>query len=77
LSNRRILAVTVQTNPVMRIGQPELLVDPRQASIGEFSVAPDGRRFLTTSDRMVDSPLELRIVLNWFEELERLAPHPR
>jgi Tol biopolymer transport system component len=76
-SNRRIMAVTVQTNPVMRIGQPELLVDPGQALSGDFSVAPDGRRFLTVSNRMVESPLELKIVLNWFEELERLAPHPR
>jgi hypothetical protein len=71
------MAVTVQTNPVMRIGQPELLVDPGQALSGDFSVAPDGRRFLTVSHRMVESPLELKIVLNWFEELERLAPHPR
>jgi hypothetical protein len=24
----------------------------------------------------MEGPIELRILLNWFQELERLAPHP-
>jgi hypothetical protein len=27
--------------------------------------------------RTAETPIELRVVLNWFEELERLAPHPQ
>jgi hypothetical protein len=39
--------------------------------------SPDGRRFLMLSPRAMEGPIELRLVLNWFQELERLAPHPR
>jgi hypothetical protein len=37
-----------------------------------YSVAPDGSRFLMVSDS--GQAVELRVVLNWFEELKRLAP---
>jgi hypothetical protein len=40
-------------------------------------IAPDAGRFLAVSGRAADKgPLELRVILNWFEELERLVPHP-
>ena len=38
--------------------------------------SPDGRRFLMLSPRAIEGPIELRIVLNWFLELGRLALHP-
>jgi hypothetical protein len=44
--------------------------------VGFRPIAPDGQRFLTFIPRSVGGAAELRIVLNWFEELERLAPHP-
>jgi hypothetical protein len=28
------------------------------------------------SPRAMEGTIELRLVLNWFQELERLAPHP-
>jgi hypothetical protein len=40
-------------------------------------ITPDARRFLTIANRTTEEgPLELRVILNWFDELERLAPHP-
>jgi serine/threonine-protein kinase len=72
-SRRRIMAVAVQTTQTLRVGEPQLLLKPDQ--IFRTIDTRDGRRFLTVSERTVESPLELGVVLNWFEELERLAPH--
>jgi len=68
--------VDVQTQPVLRIGQVRALNEPRGLQ-GRIMPSPDGRRFLMLSPRAMEGPIELRIVLNWFQELERLAPHPQ
>jgi eukaryotic-like serine/threonine-protein kinase len=76
-SRGRMMVVAVQTAPVLRIGQPQLASEQDRPTRG-LGVTRDGPRFLTVSRRTtVEGPLELRVVLNWFEELERLAPHPR
>ena len=38
-----------------------------------WDVAPDGR-FLVIKPSVISDPTEVRVVLNWFEELERLVP---
>ena len=65
-----------QTQPVLRIGQARALNERRGLPSG-IMPSPDGRRFLMLSPRAMEGPIELRIVLNWFQELERLAPHPQ
>ena len=70
-----IMVVPVRTDPVLRIGTPQRLVE--NENIRGFDLSPDGRRFLTLSPRSTDRPIALRVVLNWFDELERLAPHPQ
>ena len=40
--------------------------------VSQYDVAPDGERFVTVST--VESRQTMTIVLNWFEELERLVP---
>jgi hypothetical protein len=74
-SKKRVMVVAVQTDQNLRLGEPQLLLNPKEPF--RLVDTRDGQRFLTVSDRAVGSPLELRIVLNWFEELERLAPHQR
>jgi hypothetical protein len=37
-------------------------------------LAPDGRFLVILKDEPPPAPTEYRVVLNWFEELERLAP---
>ena len=72
----RMLVVAVETEPVLRVGRPQVLFEggPRWQS---YDLTADGR-FLALLPRAIkDGPVELRVVLNWFEELERLAPHPR
>ncbi len=73
-SGERTMVVAVQTDPVLRIGRPQVVNDAYQR--GYAGVTTDGRR-LSLSPRTTEGPPELRIILNWFEELERLAPHPR
>jgi hypothetical protein len=69
------MVVPVQTSPVLHVGPPAMLFETRA---GDWAgVTPDGRRFLTYGRRAMVGPPELRVVLNWFDELERLAPHPQ
>jgi serine/threonine-protein kinase len=74
-SGRRIMSVGVQTTPSLRIGQPKVWADPGLA-FGGYAFTGDNRRFLAIADRATESPLELRVILNWFQELNRLVPHP-
>ena len=41
-----------------------------------YDVAPDGNGFLMILDEGTESPpiTQLNVVLNWFDELERLVP---
>jgi hypothetical protein len=45
----------------------------------EYDVAPDGRRFLIIkyAEAQPGRQNDLRIVLNWFEELRRRVPLPK
>lgn len=53
--------------------EPRVVVQsPAYDGGGQFS--RDGRRFLMVKDD--SSSGRLNVVLNWFEELNRLAPHP-
>jgi len=71
----RMMVVDVQTAPVLRVGRPRVLfeLDRRWR---RYDVTPDGRFLVLRPRQTVEGPIELRVVLNWFEELERLAPHP-
>jgi hypothetical protein len=39
----------------------------------DYDVAPDGQRFLVPGNQ-APAPHQLELVLNWFEDLNRLAP---
>ena len=41
----------------------------------EYDVAPDGQRFVIRAVNEDAMSREIRVVLNWFEELNRLAGH--
>jgi Tol biopolymer transport system component len=73
-----LIAVPVSTEPVLQLGVPLPLFEDEFASSGgdrtNYDVDRDGQRFLMVSRGNVSDPTELHLVLNWFEELERLAP---
>ena len=77
LSASRMVVVDVQTHPDLHVGQTRPLNERRVDIRGRLMPSPDGRQFLMLSPRSMEGPIELHIILNWFQELERLAPHPQ
>lgn len=79
-NGNKMMVVDVSTTPDLALSQPHVLFEHRYAfgsaqTIPNYDVSLDGRRFLMVKDE--SSSGRLNIVLNWFEELHRLAPHPR
>ena len=77
----RIIAAAVQTSPEFRvIDRRELFsVAGLRARTGAggaaYDIAPDGTRFLALKQRPVDGQdPELRVVVNWLDELRRVPP---
>jgi len=68
----KLMAVDVESGASFRPGAPRLLFDKP----GMYDVSPDGKRFLMTRRAGAEQgpPPEIRVVLNWFEELRRRAP---
>jgi serine/threonine-protein kinase len=74
-----LMAVEIETDPGLRPGVPRVLFEwPLGFGFSrEYDVAPDGQHFvvLGTADSKEESRPRIQIVLNWFEELERLVPN--
>ena len=83
-SDGGVMAVSVETEPTFSAGSPTLLfqaayLDSSGRSVPTYDVSPDGQRFLMmkfpgliTGENSTD--VQVHIVSNWFEELNRLAP---
>lgn len=78
----RMMVVAVQTEPHFRADPPRELfrgayLSP--ATVGgvqrTYDVAADGQHFLMLEPEDDDGGLELRVILNWSQELERLVPN--
>ena len=69
----RIMAVAIQTEPKFSADAPRVVLDVGFAAEPAFDVSRDGERFLMIQ-RDASSKRSLVVVLNWFEELKRLAP---
>jgi serine/threonine protein kinase/Tol biopolymer transport system component len=82
LEGSRMMVVRVETDAGFRAENPEVLFENRDLiarssanPLGfQYAVAPDGESFLMLQTARTGQTRELRIVQNWFEELERLAP---
>jgi eukaryotic-like serine/threonine-protein kinase len=81
LNGSKIVSVAVTTQPGFAASAPRLQADVSiQTSAfyggnGEFDVSPDGQHFLFVKSREQNAvPSEVRLVLNWSEELRRLVP---
>jgi serine/threonine-protein kinase len=76
----QILAVPVTTKPRFRPGTAKVLFEGQYASTvwqdaPNFDIAPDGKSFVMIKpDEEWGKATEISVVLNWFEELKRLAP---
>ena len=77
-SGIRMMAVTIETEPVLKLGTPRVLFEKPfeqnpYVTLDEqpnYDVDPEGGRFLMVADRSVG---EIKLILNWADELERLV----
>lgn len=78
--DREVMAVPVRTVPEFSALSPEVLFEgdfyvvPGETSFPDYNISPDGERFLMI--RKQEPHRKIRVVLNWFDELERLVPVP-
>jgi serine/threonine protein kinase/Tol biopolymer transport system component len=76
----QVLAVPISTSPRFRAEAPRVLLDA-EYDMGtyrthpNFDIAPDGKSFVMVKpDEDWGRATEVKVILNWFEELKRLAP---
>ena len=74
----RVFAVDVLSHDPLRFGREELLFEgdfARGVVFGaKWDIHPDGDRFLMLQIEHSEAPPGIRVVTNWFAELERLVP---
>ena len=71
-----LVVVPIENEPRLEIGEPEVLFtfDRHTSNVShEYSVSLDGESIVTTRIPEASKPREIRVVLNWAAELERLA----
>jgi serine/threonine-protein kinase len=77
-SGDKMMAVDVVTGTDLAVGMPRMLFEAQYLmGVGGgqmYDVSPDGLRFLMIREPPDAAPNEIRVVLNWAEELERLVP---
>jgi len=72
----RLMAVPVTTGDQFKAGKPAVLFDLETKDIGHSSctISPDGTWFAGLRRDPKAKPVEVEVVLNWFEELKRRVP---
>lgn len=83
----RMMAVAVSTQPAFRAGKPKVLWERHYnegtnsmcgvagPTSSNYDVTADGQRFLMVKEGEHDAlPTEIRVVVNWSEELKRQVP---
>ncbi len=73
--NGEVMVVTMTSQGrSLRSGAPRVLFSDPDFSMRGFGVAPDGQHFAIIAGNPDSPAREINVVLNWFEELKRLAP---
>lgn len=65
--------------PPIEVGRPRILVEgdfdePSPHGAAGYDLAPGGEVFAVVEKAPERKPKEIAVILNWFEELKRLAP---
>ena len=76
------MSVDLNTESGLPVGRPRMLFEraPSESALNSgqwghtYAVLPDGNRFLFVSNAPRPEVRELKVVLNWFEELKRRVP---
>jgi len=73
-----MLAVEITPGPPIKVGTPRVVFKrPYERSDGvwpNYDVTADGKRLLMLRSTAQDAPSRINVVLNWLDELTRLAP---
>jgi serine/threonine-protein kinase len=73
---RTLLVSDVQTSPVFSASRPVKLLEADLAAsasgLASYDVAPDGKRFAIFRSAVGGSQVEVKVILNWFEELKAI-----
>jgi len=73
----KMMVVTVETDPKFSVSAPEKLFSGRYESsrvAANYDITPDVKWFIMIKPEEGTEPTQVNIVLNWLEELKRLAP---
>ena len=73
----KMMVVAVSGKEGFSAEKPRALFEGKFEEGGEvtdYDVAPDGARFVMIKSEQEPHPTELRVVLNWFEDLKRRVP---
>jgi serine/threonine-protein kinase len=79
-SGNKMMVVETAATPVFATAKPRVLFTGNFAlhynSVPNYDISRDGRRFLMIGPSAHENatPTEITVVLNWFDELKRLAP---
>ena len=81
-NGNRVMSVDLNTESGLQAAKPRLLFEKmRSAAAGDaglwghtFGVFPDGKRFLFADNPVQPEVRELRVVLNWLQELKQRVP---
>ncbi len=78
-----MMVVPIDTVSTLTVGDPAILFEGSYCRFGgfpfvrDYDIAPDGKRFLMIKDvrppEEIPPPEQITVVLNWFQELERLV----
>jgi serine/threonine protein kinase/WD40 repeat protein len=76
----KMMAVSVQTEPIFRAETPRLLFEGFESNTTDsrassYDVSSDGQRFVMIRSEEAQ-PDQIRVILNWFEELKERVPVP-
>jgi eukaryotic-like serine/threonine-protein kinase len=79
LNGNKITSVSITTRPSFGASTPRFLTDaspllPARFANAAYDVSSDGQRFLLIRAKEQNAPGEVRVVLNWSDELKRLVP---
>ncbi len=78
--NNQTMAVEIVTQPTLTSRRPQLLLEEQYQDLpipsAAYDVAADGRFIVTEDAGLSDESArtQIQLILNWFEELERLVP---
>ena len=76
----RMMAVAVSYGPDLTLAKPSMLFEGQYqtgapSTLGpNYDVSSDGKHFVMVREDEASANTEIHVVLNWFEELTRLAP---